>query len=239
VLSLAVAVSTVTAVMEIVANDLTNRSNAALAVFTALTASGVSILGTVFLSGLLVRLVGAAGHGRKDASVWQVARDLPWARLVLADLLVVLVVVTGFLALVIPGLAAMTLLAVVGPVVEIENHRVVAALRRSAHLVRQHFWTVALLATVPVLAASGIASAIPDPDHATQILAALAVRGIAGGLVEAATGLVLVELCYRLMAQDETARSGPAPGADRRPAAGTSSDHAAGPQPAAGRGQPG
>jgi hypothetical protein len=200
VLGVAVAVSTLTSLVEIVGTNLTDHASVALAAFTALFASGVSVLGTVFLSGFLCRLVGEAEHGSKHATVRQVARALPWRRLVLADLLVVLIVVIGLVALVIPGLAAMTLLAVVGPLIELEHRRVIASLRRSAQLVRQHFWTVALLATVPVLAASSIESVIPDPDTAGQIVAALAVRGVAGGLVEAAIGLTLVELCYRLIA---------------------------------------
>ncbi len=239
-LGVAVAVSTVTAVMEIVAHDLTERASVPLVVFTALTASGVGVLGTVFLSGFLGRLVGEAGHGRKGASVWQVARNLPWGRLVGADLLVVLVVVVGFVALVIPGLVAMTLLAVVGPVIEIENLRVIAALRRSAHLVRRHFWTVALLATLPVIAASGIESIIPDPDSAGAIAAALAIRGVAGALVEAAIGLTLVELCYRLIALDRSrGRAGRTPAAERRPAGSSRDDHAPGWPRAADRGQAG
>jgi hypothetical protein len=207
-LAVAVAVSAVTAVLEFVANHLTDQANVPLLLFTGLTASGVSLLGTVFLSGFLGRLVGEAEHGKDRASVWQVARTLHWGRLVGADLLVVLAVVIGFVALVIPGLAAMTLLAVVGPVIEIEDRRVAGALRRSAHLVRRHFWTVALLATLPVIAASGIDSVVPDPDHAGQVATALVIHVVAGALVEAAIGLVLVQLCYRLIALDRPPRGG-------------------------------
>ena len=48
-------------------------------------------------------------------------RSLPWGSLILADLLVALIVVVGLVALIIPGLIAITLLAVVGPVIEIEH----------------------------------------------------------------------------------------------------------------------
>lgn len=228
VLAVAVAVSTLTSLVEIVGTNLTDHANVPLAVVTALGTSAMSVLGTVFLSGFLSRLVGETEHGKKHASVWQVVRALPWRRLVLADLLVVLIVVIGLVALVIPGLVAMTLLAVVGPLIDLEHDRVVTALRRSAHLVRQHFWTVALLATVPVLAASSIESVVPDPDTAGQIVAALAVRGIAGGLVEAAIGLTLVELCYRLIVlHRKPGRGGRTPGGEGRPAASTIGDQAA------------
>jgi hypothetical protein len=207
-LAVAVAVSTVTVLMDIVASDLTDQANAPLLLFTDLAASGVSLLGTVFLSGFLCRLVGEAEHGKTAPGVWQVARALPWGRLVGADLLAVLAVVVGLLALVIPGLVAMTLLAVVGPVIEIENRSVTQALRRSAHLVRRHFWTVALLGTLPVIAASGIYSILPDPDHGRQVLTALVIRVAAEAPVEAAIGLTLVQLCYRLIALDRPPRGG-------------------------------
>ena len=111
---------------------------------------------------------------------------------------------TGIVALIIPGLVAFTLLAVIGPVIEIEGRKVYAALRRSVHLTRRRFWTVALLATLPVILASVIESFIPHPDDVAEILEALAVRGIGEGLIEAAIGLILVELCYRLIALDQT-----------------------------------
>src|SRR4029077_13626157 len=87
-----------------------------------------------------------------------------------------------------------------GPVSEIAHRPVRAALRRSARPVRPHFWSLALLATLPVLVASGIETVVPEPHGVAECLEALAVRGLAEGLIEAAIGLILVELCYRLIA---------------------------------------
>lgn len=201
--------------MEIVVNDLVDRANLPLVLLTVVSASSVSILGEVFLSGFLCRLVRETGHrGEGDgegSSVPQVAQTLQWSRLIRADLLVVLFVVIGAIALVIPGLVAMNLLAVTGPVIEIEDRRVLSALRRSSHLVRQRFWTVALLVTLPVILASGLESAGPEhPGSAGAILAALAVRGLGEAVVQAAIGLVVVELCYRLIAVDRRAEAGQA-----------------------------
>jgi len=198
--ALAVTAYIVTALAEIVVDDFVDRANVPLSFLADLSASGVSLLGPVFLSGFLGRLVGEADSKEGTTSVRRVLRTLPWGRLVLADVLVVLLVVIGLAALVIPGLVAISLFAVVGPVIEIENRPVIAALRRSAHLVRQHFWAVALLATLPV--ASEIDSVAPDPVNAGAILEILAVRELGEALAEAAIGLVLVELCYRLIALD-------------------------------------
>jgi hypothetical protein len=221
ILAVAITVSTVTAVGEVAVSHLIDPSELALSILVSISAGAVSILGTVFLSGFLTRLAGAAEHATPApgpapgpgpaagatappprATLSQVARSLPWGRLILADLLVVVLVIIGILALVIPGLVILTLLAVTGPVIEIEDRKVLAALRRSARLARHHFWSVALLATVPMILASEIESIAPDPTGVGEILEVLAVRGIGEGVLEAAIGLILVRLCYRLIALD-------------------------------------
>ncbi len=208
ILLVAIAVSTVAATAEITVHSLIDRTNVPLSITGDLGASGISLLGVIFLSGFLSQLVGEAGHGRAHKGVLDIPRKMPWRRLILADLTVVVLFVIGLFALLIPGLIVINLFAVVGPVVEIENRPVLAALRRSAHLVRQHFWTVALLATLPVAVADEITSAAPHSDGVGALLAAIAIRGIAGGVIEAALGLVLAELCYRLIEQDRPVSAG-------------------------------
>ncbi len=207
VLIVAVAISTAAALLEIAAADLIDRTNVPLSVVSDLSATGLSTLGTVFLSGFLCRLVGHAKQGAERPSIWQVARGLPWGRLFLADLLVGLLVLIGVLALVIPGLIVLTMFAVVAPVIEIEDRRVFAALRRSAHLVRPHFWWVLLLAAVPLFLLAAVETGVPDGEHPAAILEALAIRGVADAVVEAAIGLVLVTLCYRLIDLDARAEA--------------------------------
>jgi hypothetical protein len=192
-------VSILTALVETVVADFIDPANLPLLVFAGLAASGVSLLGAVFLSGFLCRLVGEADE---SASVRKVLRTLAWGRLIGADLLVTLLVVIGLIALVIPGLIAVNFFAIVGPVIDIEDVSVIAALRRSAHLVRQHFWKVALLVTLPVAVASEIEAVAPDSTSVRAILEILAIRGLGQALVEAAIGLVTVQLCYRLIAVD-------------------------------------
>ena len=210
ILAAAFLVSIATALVEIAVNNLIDRTNVPLAILGALSAAGVSILGTVFLSGFLCRLVGETEHGKERTSVKRVLGTLPWLRLAWADILVALLVVIGLIALVIPGLVAINLFAVVGPVIEIEDRPVIAALRRSAHLVRRHFWKVALLATLPVILASEIDNVGPGhPTTAGAILEALAIRGLAEAVVEAGIGLMLVELAYRLIALDRSAPDRP------------------------------
>lgn len=206
IILVAVAVSTTTNAVELVVHSFIDRADVLAASIVAdLGASVISLMGVIFLSGFLSQLVGEAGHGRPHARVRDIPRKLSWRRLILADLLVALLFVLGLIALVIPGLIVINLLAVIGPVVEIENKPAIAALRRSAHLVRQHFWTVALLVTLPVLLADELTSAAPHTISAGCLLTALAIRGVAGALIDAAVGLVLAELCYRLIELDRAA----------------------------------
>lgn len=206
----AICVCSVTAALETAAHSFVDRTNVPATILSDLGASGVSLAGVVFLSGFLSQQVGEAGHGREHAGIADMLRNLPWRRLILADLLVALLFIVGLIALVLPGLLAINLFVIVGPVVEIEDLPVVAALRRSAHLVRQRFWTVALLATLPVSLADELPSAVPHPASVRALLMVLLIRGVLRALIEAALGLVLAELCYRLIELDH-----PRPGALR------------------------
>jgi hypothetical protein len=202
IVGVAVVISLATGLVEIAVINLIDHSNLPLTAFAELTSVAVSVLGAVLLSGFLSRVVGAAEHGEEEFTLGQVVRTLPWGRLVAADLLVAALVVMGVIALVIPGLAIMTFLAVVGPVIEIEDRDVGAAVRRSVQLVWPYFWWVALLVTVPVSAYTELEFLAPEPHTAGQILENLVIRGIGLGLLEAAIGVVLVELCYQLIAID-------------------------------------
>jgi hypothetical protein len=202
ILAIAVGISCVSVIAEVAADQLVDKANVPVAVVASLGTTALSMLGVVFLSGFLSQLVGQAGHGRQPVTFAQLLRKLPWWRLILADLLVVAIVVAGVIALIIPGLIAINLLAVVGPVIEIEDRRVLAALRRSAQLVRLHFWKVALLATLPVVAEDELSSLAPEAHDVHGLLLTIAVKGVAEALIELALGLVLAELCWRLIAID-------------------------------------
>ena len=174
---------------------------------------------------------GSAGHEGKaehettrqaaDASrIRDVLRSLPWGSLILADLLTTLIIVAGLVALIIPGLIAITLLAVVGPVIEIEHQPALPGLRRCVHLVRPRFWRVALFATLPLVLANGIVAFLPDPSGTGDVVTTLVIRSVGEGILESVVGLVLVELCYRLIAAERAASRGAPREATRSPAPG-------------------
>src|ERR1035438_1056024 len=63
VIAVSVAVSLTTAGMEIVVSDLADRTNVSVALLTSFSATSVSLLGEVFLSGFLCRLVSTQHAG--------------------------------------------------------------------------------------------------------------------------------------------------------------------------------
>ena len=199
ILALAIPVSVVGSGLEIVIDHYVDPSDALLSVGAALGSTGVTLLGTVLLSGFVCRLVGAAEHGREPMTLLEVARSLPWWRLVAADVVFAVAVVIGLVLFVVPGLAALTLLAVIGPIIEIEHRRVFPAARRSAQLTRRNLGSVVLLATVPLVAVSELEAIAPEPHRAGEIVGFLIVRGLAEGIVEACVAVILVELCFQLI----------------------------------------
>ena len=221
ILAVSIVVSALTVAVELAADHLLSRTSLTTALIGSLSTSTVSLLGAVFLSGFLCRLVSDTEHGDRAGNtghepggtragdtehgtrIRDVLASLPWAALILADLLATLIILVGFVALIIPGLVAITLLAVVGPVIEIERQHAVAGLRRSAHLVRPHFWRVAAFGTLPLILSNGLVAFLPDPSGTTNVVTTLIVRSIGEGIIESVVGLILVELCYRLIAADQ------------------------------------
>ena len=202
----------VSAGLEILIDHFADPHHPLVSVSASLTATFISLLGTILLSGFVCRLVGAAEHGWKPVMFGRVVRTLPWLALVEADIVVTVIVIIGLLLFVVPALIALTFLTIVGPVIEIEHRKVWAAIRRSVRLVRQHVWTVVLLATVPIAAAAQLEAVAPEPHTAGDIAQFLVVRGVAEGIVEASIALVLAELCFQLIDAERRAAAASAPG---------------------------
>src|SRR5580692_928897 len=114
ILVVSIAVSAVTVAAELAADHLLDRADVTEALVGALSTSTLSLLGAVFLSGFLCRLVsdsehpatehGDTGHGDTEhgdtgpgdtgpgdtgpgTRIRDVLRSLPWGSLILADLL--------------------------------------------------------------------------------------------------------------------------------------------------------
>jgi hypothetical protein len=104
--------------------------------------ASIPLLGAVFYSGVVAAGEEQRRHGDRH-DLREVARNLPYWTLILADLALLFVMAVGFIALVIPGFIVITWFALIAPVIEMEGRGVRGAFRRSRAMVRPHFWKVA------------------------------------------------------------------------------------------------
>ena len=126
--------------LEIDLEDLTVLEIGGLTI-AALLQVGTSLVGEVFYAGAVAALILGKRTGiRRRLS--DVARELPYLRLLAVDLLYSAGVALLILLLIVPGVLFFTYYALTAPIVEIEDRRIRAAFRRSRELVRGHFWTV-------------------------------------------------------------------------------------------------
>jgi len=154
--------------------------------------------GTVFYPGLLDRIVGVEhGHNERE-SMASVLRTLPYGRLVLAEVMLFAVTSIGLALFFVPGIIAFTFFGLVGPCITIENRSAIDAFKRSARLVRPHFWLVLLLVTVPI----GLEHAVEDVVHHAVEHESFIVRfgshALIGIVIGSIVGLVEVHLAFRL-----------------------------------------
>ena len=158
-----------------------------------------SSLGLTFYAGLLDRLVGAVGEGNEPPGVRAVLLTLPYGRLVVADLLLWLVEIVSTATLVLPGMILFTFFAIVGPLINMEDHGVFRAFADSTRLVRPHFLVVLLLVTVPLAVEHELLAVLEDKVPWTGPFTLFATEFAVGLLFGMTVGLVEVVIAEALM----------------------------------------
>ncbi len=189
----------VTAVIGAAIEDLTHRAEPNFLVWSfALAGTAMSQVGITFYAGLLDKVVGEFELGEEPEPVLQVLRTLPYGSLIVADILINLLAAIGLLLLVVPGLILFTLLAITGPVINIEHVGAIRGMRRSAHLVRPHFWLVFLLVTLPIGLEHQALEWVNELVLHHALIEVFVVQGITGMIVGSFVGLVEVNVAYSL-----------------------------------------
>jgi len=167
----------------------------------------LSALALVFYAGLLDRLVGAHLFDHEDPSIRNVLRTLPYRKLIVADIVLVVVTVIGLILLILPGIFVFTLFCIVGPVINIEGHGVMGGFRESARMIRPRFWLAFWVVTVPVI----FEVVIEDLVHAVvwerQFLSSLLLNTATAVLILATVGLLEVVLAHELIARKRAQRA--------------------------------
>jgi hypothetical protein len=177
----------------------------ALLAITLVPVANATVGGGVIYAGALERIVGAHHYGAERHSALQLARGLPLKRLLIADLILMVVTITGYALFVVPGLVAFTFFCLVGPMITIEGRDVRSAFRRSAQLVRTQFLLVFGLVTLPVIVEEAIFHSLAEFALHHPRLITFLLDGISVAIVGAAIGLIEVALAYRLVHRDEAA----------------------------------
>jgi len=181
-------------------------SRPAGAAITSAAAAVFGTVGVVIYAGVLDKVVGAHLHGHPDLTIPEIWKVLPLRRLIVADVIFAVATLAAFTLLAIPGIVLFTLWALVGPVITIEDKPVRAAFRRSARLVRRHFWLTFGLVVLPVQVEQWALHAIHYAeifDH--PAVPAFLLNGALGAVIGSLVGLVEVVLTYELIATDPEA----------------------------------
>jgi hypothetical protein len=144
--------------VEHLADERTRDSSPAGALVEVFSLAGTSglLFGWVLYTGLLDAIVGAHHFGRPEEPLRHRLRNLPYVRLVGASIVLDMLVIIGSGLFVVPGLLALTLFGIVGPVIVIERRRVVGAFIRSARLSLPHISIAFGAIALPFLAEQAI-----------------------------------------------------------------------------------
>ncbi|MCB0870045.1 MAG: hypothetical protein KDB52_04360 [Solirubrobacterales bacterium] len=102
---------------------------------------GITILLGASYGGMITALLCLPGKTEGAGELWTTVKPV-LARLIWVTLITAAAVVAGLLALVVPGLVLVTILAVAGQCVVVERRGVFEALGRSTELVRDNGWRV-------------------------------------------------------------------------------------------------
>jgi hypothetical protein len=196
-------------------------------VLAALGSIAIALVATFWYQGMVVEAVVDILDGRRDHTVGSLFSSVsPFiGTLIAAGLLATLIIVIGFILIIVPGLIALTFLAVVAPAVVIDRVGATDALRRSRGLVTDNAWRVFgvivvlfLITAVISSIVNAIGGSISDDSFLGYAIADLIVRVLLSPLSAIAATVMYVEL-RRIkgepLAQDTT---GAPPAAPETPA---------------------
>jgi hypothetical protein len=187
---------------------------ALIAAIAAITAT--SLFGEVFYSGAVAISLTHPEHEHAPR-LREIAHRIAYLKLIGVDLIYVAIVAVGFVLFFVPGLLAFVFFGLAGPIVEIEKRGVFAAFKRSAGLVRRHFWLVLLVLGPVEIIGDAAAEAVTSLVHH-----ALGDSFFATWAAESASNIVLTPLfaiaAVLLTLDLIKATDGEAPHLNRQPA---------------------
>jgi hypothetical protein len=194
-------------------------------VLAALATLAIGLIATFWYQGMVVEAVVDILDGRRDHTIGSLFSSVsPFiGTLIGAGILATIIVVIGFILIIVPGLIALTFLAVVAPAVVIDRATATGALSRSRDLVRGNAWRVFgvivvlfLITAVINSIVNAIGGGVSDDSFVGFALADLVVRVLLTPLSAIAATVMYVELRRvknEPLAQDATGAAPPPAGA--------------------------
>jgi hypothetical protein len=162
----------------------------------------IRLFGPVVYAGYLEAAVGHEYYEGHRIRLGDVLRQLPWVRLIIADLILVTGTVAGLSLFVVPGLIWLTLFALVGPVIVQEDLGVIAAFRRTYRLSRKGWKMIFILVVVALGAEHAFEEIVHELLHdsgiGVQVVSEWAIAAVIGGVV----GLIEVALATEFIARN-------------------------------------
>jgi hypothetical protein len=165
----------------------------------ALAGLGLAIFSEPLFAALLEKIVDPVLVGRTPPPMGRAAREVPYGRLLMAELLLVVVVGVGLVLLVVPGLVALSLLGLAGPLVIAEGRGPVQAMRRSYQLLRPHLVEALLLVLGPVLVTTALWFLLDEAIHGLPTWARIPIDLAFSVTLPAYFCVVLAALTVRLV----------------------------------------
>jgi hypothetical protein len=186
---------------------------AVLGALAAITASG--LFGEVFFSGAIAASL-THPEDEESPGFLRLARHISYGKLIAVDILFVLMMVLGTIAVIVPGILVFVYLSLAGPVVELEKRGIWDGFRRSFRLVRGHFWMAAAVLIPVEIVGDAVNDAIVGGAHhlfGHHLLAAWAGESVGNIVTAPVASVAFVLLTLDLIHH----RDGEAPRLKRRP----------------------
>ncbi len=158
----------------------------------ALGHSVAALFGEVIYAGLVATIVVDHRAGTRH-TLGETIAALPFWRLAAVDVLYVLVIAIGLVALIVPGLVFLAWFALVAPAVKLERLGIVGSFRRSRELVRGHTGLVFCLIFPIILISDAVTGA------AQSLAAAVLGEGFVGEWAGAVVGELATGPIYALV----------------------------------------
>jgi len=161
----------------------------------------IRLFGPVVYAGYLDEAVGHEYFRGHRVQMRTVLRTLPWGRLVVADIILVVGAAIGLALFIVPGVIWLTLLALIGPVLVQERHGLVDGFRRTVELSLKA-WPMILVLVVGLIAFEQIVHEVThEAVHHSALWLQITVSWLVAALVGGIVGLVEVALATELMAR--------------------------------------